>query len=141
MRAAMHLLATIALVPYLLLAGMFLLLGHALAGGTLASLFKALLAEALGLMPWGALAFVAAVIALAAIGCSERLRRFGNACLALLAAACVVVIVVMPSTPQGLGQWLFLAPCIGIVLLASGLSLSAGPASASIPVDAARPHA
>lgn len=135
MRAALHLLGTIVLVPYLLLAGMFLLLGHALAGGTLASLFQALLDEALWLLPWGGLAFCAGVLALAALGCVSRWQHFASACLAVLAAGCIVVIVMMPATTPDAGQWLFLAPCFAIALLASvmavhGLHAQAGVAAA-----------
>jgi hypothetical protein len=68
MRVASYLLATCVLLPYVLLATAFVVLGHVVSGGTLLSLFDALLRAALWLIPWGLLAFAAAVFALLALG-------------------------------------------------------------------------
>jgi hypothetical protein len=51
----MHLLCTLVLLPYLALAAWFLILGDAIAGGSLASFLATLLSHALWLMPWGLL--------------------------------------------------------------------------------------
>jgi len=122
MREALYLLATLVLLPYVLLATAFILLGHVLLGGTLLSLFDALLAAALWLIPWGLLAFAAAVLALMALGLSDRLRWLGGLSLSLSACGCTATILLMSTTPIELGQLLFMLPCIMIVIFGAWLA-------------------
>jgi hypothetical protein len=122
MREALYLLATLVLLPYVLLATGFILLGHVLLGGTLLSLFDALLAAALWLIPWGLLSFAAAVLALLTLGLSDRLRWLGGLCLSLIACGCTATILLMSSAPIEPGQLLFMLPCIMIVIFGGWLA-------------------
>lgn len=122
MRVASYLLATCVLLPYVLLATAFVVLGHVVSGGTLLSLFDALLRAALWLIPWGLLAFAAAVFALLALGLSDRLLWLGGLCLSLIACGCTAVILLMSTTPIEPGQLLFMLPCIMIVIFGAWLA-------------------
>jgi hypothetical protein len=118
----MYLLATCVLLPYVLLATAFILLGHVLSGGTLLSLFDALFRAALWLVPWGLLAFAAGVLALLALGLSDRLLWLGGLCLSLIACGCTATILLMNTTPIEPGQLLFMLPCMMIVIFGAWLA-------------------
>jgi hypothetical protein len=122
MRVALYLLATFVLLPYVLLATAFIVLGHVLSGGTLLSLFDALLRAALWMIPWGLLAFAVAVFALLTLGLSDRLRWLGGLCLSLVACGCTASILLMSSAPSEPGQLLFMLPCLMIVIFGAWLA-------------------
>ena len=124
MRAALYLVATLVLIPYLLLAAAFVLLGSAIAAGTLAGFLAALLRFALWLMPWGALAGIAALCGLAALGLVERTRRLGALVLSALPGACLVIIAFGDGRGFDAGAALFLTPCALVALSAAWLALS-----------------
>jgi len=119
MRAALHVIATVVLLPYIALAAGFLLLGQAISRGSLLSILDALLSQFLWIVPWGAIGMAVAIFLVAALGLSPGSRWLGGACLFVIAAACLVIIVVMPTAPMSPGQWLFLLPC-ALVLLFGG---------------------
>ena len=123
MRAVLHVLATIALLPYLILASGFLILGHALSGGSLLSFFGTLLAHAVWIIPWGLIGFACAIILVAVLGIVPRFRRLGAVCLSLLAAASLAAIIFMTSSHVGWPELLFLLPCI-LVLIFGGWSIT-----------------
>jgi hypothetical protein len=130
MRGALHVVATLALVPYLLLAAAFLLLGHTIAAGSLWSALDRLLAHALWIVPWGALGFAVIVLTVAIVGAYPPTRRLGGALLAALAAGALVVLVTLNSGPLEAGQVVFLVPCA--LALAYGAWLAfAAPAPAA----------
>lgn len=110
MRSAVYVVALIVLLPYLALAAGFLVLGAAIAGGTLAAFFATLLAVAVWMIPWGLLGGAIAFVALLALAASERHRWIGAACLCAGAAVSLTVIVVMPGDSLDGGQLLFLLP-------------------------------
>jgi hypothetical protein len=113
-RGIVHLAATATLLPYVLLATAFLLLDHALAGGSLLALLATLLREALWLIPWGMLAFVSATIALAMLGLIARTRWLGGLLLCLLALASVAVLIVKSSSHVEIPELIVLVPCIAV---------------------------
>ncbi|HEY2396142.1 MAG TPA: hypothetical protein VGH81_09230 [Rudaea sp.] len=124
MRMALYFLATLIVLPYILLSVGFVLLGQAISGGTLFAFFNALLTAALWLVPWGMLAFVLAFVVLLALGASERWRWLGAACLCFAALASLVVILYLAVSQFDLSQLLFLLPC-GLVMVFGGwLALS-----------------
>jgi len=131
MRAALHLLATIVLIPYLLLAAAFLLLGSAIATGTLGGFLVALLSFALWLMPWGALGGIAALCGLVALGMIDQTRWFAALLLLALAGACLGVIAFGASGGLDAGVALFLAPCAAVAAFAGWLAFVewSGPAA------------
>jgi len=119
MRVAIHLLATLILIPYFLLAGGFLLFGYAIAGGSLITLFDSMLSAAFWLLPLGLLVGVAVFAALTLLGTNDRTRWLASACVCVLAASSLFVIVATPSGPLDSGQVLFLLPC-ALAAVASG---------------------
>lgn len=122
MRGALHLLCTLVLLPYLLLAAWFLVLGDAIAGGSLAAFFTTLLSHALWLMPWGLLGFAGGVLGVIALGLIDGVRWIGGLCLFVLAAGCLLVVIAGSSSAIGLGELLFLSPCFAIMLFGGWLT-------------------
>jgi hypothetical protein len=116
-RGTLHVLGTLLLVPYLIFAAGFLLLGRAISRGSLWGFFDTLLQEAVWIIPWGALAAAGFILAVAALGVFPESRRLGGACLAVLAAGSLIVLVTMASTPVGSGDVPFLAPCVAVLAL------------------------
>jgi hypothetical protein len=120
----MHLLCTLALLPYLMLAAWFLLLGDAIAGGSLASFFTTLLAHALWLIPWGLLGLTAGIVGVAALGVIESVRWLGGLCLFVLAAGCLFIVIAGNSSAIGAGELLFLLPCFAILIFSGWLTVA-----------------
>ena len=124
MRGALLLLCTIMLLPYLLLAAWFLILGDAIAGGSLASFFTTLLSHALWLVPWGLLGLTVGIIVVAALGVIDGVRWIGGLCLFVLAAGCLFVVLTGSSSAIGLGELLFLLPCFAILIFGGWLTIA-----------------
>lgn len=116
MIAFLHLLATLVLVPYVLLASAFALFSRAIARGTPLGFLDAILTYALWLIPWGALAFIAGTVALAVCGMIERTRRAAGAVLCVLAVASAVAIPTLASSPPDADTVLFLGPCVAVAI-------------------------
>jgi len=123
MRGALHVLGTIVLVPYAALAAGFAMLDQAIARGSLGGFLVALLSHALWLIPWGLLGIIAAIALLATLGLSARLRWLGGACLGLIAASCVVVLLAVPNSKLGASELLFLLPCIVVMVFGAWLAV------------------
>src|SRR6185369_13566567 len=119
MRGALHVLGTIVLLPYLLLAIAFALIGQAAASKSLGALLWTLLTQLTWIVPWGILGFVAGVILVAALGFSVRLRGLGYLCLSVLALASLLVIVILPGGGVGFDGLVFLAPCIAVLVFSA----------------------
>jgi hypothetical protein len=118
-RGTLHVLGTLILVPYLILAAGFLLLGHAIsrAQGSVWVIFDTLLHQAVWIIPWGVIGAAGALLALAALGVFPETRRLGGVCLAVLAAASLVVLVVIPESRLDAGALTFLVPCMSVLAL------------------------
>jgi hypothetical protein len=123
MRALLHLLATLVVLPYLALAGAFVLLGRIIVAGSLPSIILALLEQVLWLIPWGLLGVLGVLLVLIALGFSDRLRWLGASCLFAVAAACLILIASLQSGPLDGGQLLFLLPCFAVAAFAAWLAL------------------
>ena len=124
MRGALHLLCKIKLLPYLMLAAWFLILGDAIASGSLAAFFTTLLSHALWLFPWGLLGIAAGIIGVAALGVIEGVRWLGGLCLFVLAGGCLFVVLTGSSSALGPGELLFLSPCFAIMVFGGWLALA-----------------
>jgi hypothetical protein len=112
MRIALHLLCLLVILPYAVLATGFVLLGHAIASGSLLRFFESLLYNALWLLSWKGLAVVGTIVVVAALGFFVRSRWLGAACVALVAAASVIVVLTLGTDGLEFGHLLFLAPCV-----------------------------
>ena len=97
MRPLLHLLSVILVLPGVALAGVFCILGHAMATRSLPGFLGELLAVALWLVPWGLLAICVALIALVLGGLSARFRWLAAACVVVLAIGSTVVVFVLTA--------------------------------------------
>jgi len=124
MRALLHLTSVVLMLPGVALAGMFLILGHAIATQSLIGFLGELLAAALWLIPWGLLAACSALLLLILGGLSPRYRWIAGVCVALLAVASTAVVLVLSASHTNLsaGQLLFFVP--GLVAAAAGIWLA-----------------
>lgn len=122
-RGALHVLATVTLAPYFLLAAGFVLLGQAIGSGSLWSFVDTLLLQATWLIPWGMIGLAAFFIVLAALGLNSRSRWIAGALLCLVALASVAVIVFMDRSALDAGGLLFLSPCIMVVAFGGWLAI------------------
>jgi hypothetical protein len=119
MSAALHILATLVVVPYVILAIGFVLLGHTIGSGSLLSIMHRLLNHFLWIVPWGIIGFVCAITLLAVVGAIPGSRRIGAVCLFVLAGASLAIILFTPTSPPDAGQVLFLLPCIVVFIFAA----------------------
>src|SRR4051794_27183573 len=114
MRSLMHLVSVLLVLPGVALAGMFLILGHAIATQSLIGFLGELLSVALWLIPWGLLAVCGALLLLMLGGLSSRYRWIAAGCVALLAAASTSVVLAISAshTKLSAGQLLFFVPAL-----------------------------
>jgi hypothetical protein len=110
MRALLHLVSILLLLPNLVFAAGFLLLGHAIGGATIFAFFERLLSDALTLMTWGVFAIGAVFLAILIGGFFVQTRWLAASCIAILSAGSLAVLIVLGSGPYSFGQWLFLLP-------------------------------
>ena len=125
MRPLLHAVSVLLMLPSLLLASGFLLLGHAISGATLFGFFDRALNDALWLMSWGVYAAIALFLAILTGGLFVQTRWLAASLVALLSLASAIVIIVLHSGSISFGQWLFLLPgfialCIGAWLAVDG---------------------
>jgi hypothetical protein len=118
MRAALHVLATLVVVPYVILATGFLVLGHSIAGGSILSFFDRMLNHAVWLVPWGVIGLACIMTLVALAGAIQRFRRLGAICLAVLAGASLAVILFASTSPVDYSQLFFLLPCMLVLMFA-----------------------
>jgi hypothetical protein len=131
MRAALHVLATIVVLPYVALASAFAILGHSISSGSLLSLFDTLLAHAVWIVPWGLIAFACAMIVVAVLGMIPRFRWLGAVCLFFIAGASLAVIFIGNRSRVDSPQLLFLLPCALVLIVSAWLAVvprQSGPA-------------
>ena len=122
MRSLLHLANFILLLPSLAFASGFLVLGHAIAGGTLLQIFLRLLHDVLWLMSGGVLLVAAVLLAVLISGLFVRTRYLGAAAVAVLALASGIVVVALGSAPLSSAGELFLLP--GFVSLCASVWLA-----------------
>lgn len=125
MQSLLHTLATLALLPYVVLATGFLLLGHVASRGSLWAFLDALVTQASWIMPWGILGLAGATLALLVLGFMPRLRWVGGLVLCGVAALSLLVLLFGGKARIGAGELLFLLPC-ALVLLYGGWLARAG---------------
>jgi hypothetical protein len=129
MRAFLHLLSIVLVLPGVALAGAFLILGHAIAAGSLFGFLAQLLAVFLWLIPWGLLATLVALLALVIGGLSERYRWLAALCVAALAvlSTTVVLALTMANSNFSPGQLWFFLPAAVSAAVGAWLAVSEWP--------------
>lgn len=114
MRPVLHLLSVGLLVPGMVLAGAFMILGNAIATPSLLGFFGALLKMAVWMIPWGLLGVCAAFLILALGGMSARFRWLAGLCVALLATGSSALLLTLTIAHDNFSaaQLFFLVPAI-----------------------------
>jgi hypothetical protein len=131
-RALLHLLSFVLLMPSLVLAAGFLVLGHAIAGGNLLQILLRLLNDALWLASGGVLLVAALLLAMLIGGFFARTRYLAAAAVAILALGSGIVLITLGSNPSPAGSELFLVPGL-VSLCASGwIALKEWPSRARV---------
>ena len=140
MRPLLHVLSVLLLLPYLVLACVFLLIGRLAASTGLFGILGTLLDQFIWIVPWGLLAFVVAVLVLIGLGFGARTLWFAGLAVGLLGTASLLVILLLPGGGIESDQWLFLLPCaialglgFWICLAERGAAAGAAPTVQSAP--------
>ena len=123
MRPLVYLLSFALMLPGLVLASGFILLGHAIAGGSLADFFMRLLSELALLVDWGIVAALSFLLAILVCGLIGRTRRFAASCVAVLAAASGIVLIALGSHPFAEGRWAVLLPGVASLWMSGWLAV------------------
>ena len=121
MRGALHVLATITLAPYFLLAAGFVLLGQAIGSGSLWSFFDTLLAQATWLIPWGMIGLAAFFLFLAALGLYSRSRWIAGALLFVVSLGSIAGAVAFPIALAGFSHSGIASPSFAVGVLLAAL--------------------
>ncbi|MEO5625081.1 MAG: hypothetical protein ABIQ70_03605 [Dokdonella sp.] len=129
MRPLLHLLSIALLLPGVILATAFMMLGNAIATSSLLGFFKALLQMAVWLIPWGLLAACAALLLLALAGLSIRFRWLAGLCVAALAIGSATTVLALTITHGNFSpsQLAFLAPAFASAPIGVWLGVSEWP--------------
>jgi hypothetical protein len=124
MRALLHLLSVLLLLPNLVFAAYFVLLGHAIGGVTILGVLDRLASAALALMTWGVFAIAAAFIGVLVGGFFVQTRWLAASCVAILSAGSLAVLIILGSGPYSFGQWLFLLPGLVALCISAWLAIA-----------------
>ncbi|MEO7323427.1 MAG: hypothetical protein ABIW82_01215 [Dokdonella sp.] len=137
MRCLLHLLSIALLLPGVILAGVFMMLGHAAAAPSLLGFFEALLEMAVWLIPWGLLAACAALLLLALGGLAIRFRWLAGLCVAALALGSATVVLALTISHGNFSpaQLAFLAPALASASIGGWLGVSEWPGSHCVPTS------
>ena len=122
MRLLLHFVSFALMLPSLIFASGFLLLGHAIGGGTLLAFFSRLLSDALWLASGGLLLVLALLCAVLIGGFVTRTRFLAAACVAGLAVGSAIVLVAL-----GAGSRLLLVPGLVSVCASGWLAMKEWP--------------
>ncbi len=109
--AILHLLATLVVAPYAVLALGFVLVGRVASTQGLWNIVDLVFGQMLGLLSWGVYLFAAVLLAVAAAGFIAPLRLVGAGALVLLAALSLAILLFWRTAPVAGGELLFMLPC------------------------------
>lgn len=113
--AILHTVGSIVVLPYTLLAGLFLFIRDLASTRGLLELLEVALTDAVSFIRWGIYLFVLCWLAIVIAGFFPRFRRLASICLASLAASSLIVIVALDARGPDLGSVTFLIPCIFVI--------------------------
>jgi len=126
MHALLQTIGAILVLPYLGLAGLFLLIGEAARTRSLLELIDVVIHHASWLVRWGIYGFPLLWLCLVLTGFFAGAQRFGALCLCLLALGSIVVIVALHTPRMGLGELTFLVPCVAVAAASAWLFVRDG---------------
>lgn len=112
-------------LPYVALAGLFVLIGEAARVKGLVALLDAALHHASWIIQWGIYAIPLLWLLLAVAGFFAPFKRAGALALCMLALGSLLVLILQTSRMEP-GQLLFLAPCFVVAATSAWLFVRAG---------------
>ena len=115
MNAFLHTLGTLVVLPDMLLAVAFLLIGDIARSRGMLALIDAVINHAHWIFRWEIYGLFVFLVALVVAGFLPSLQRICAAGLFLIAFGCLVVICTLHSNRIGLGEVTFLLPCIAVL--------------------------
>jgi hypothetical protein len=132
MRSLLHVVSYILLLPSLVLASGFLVLGHAIAGGSLLQMLLRLFYDALWLASRGVLLVIALLLAVLIEGFLVRTRYLAAAAVAILALGSGIVLIVLGSQPFSGRRELFLMPGLASLGVSAWLASKEWPSRSRV---------
>lgn len=114
MRALLHAIGAVVVLPYVALALLFVFIGEVARARGLFALIDFVWNHVDWFFGWGIYAALALWICLVATGFVPRLQRASSLCLCVLALTSFLVVVTLSSTRAEIGGFIFLLPCVAV---------------------------
>jgi hypothetical protein len=132
MRSFLHILSLLLVLPVMALALAFLILGRVISAGSWLRMLDALLTAAVWLMPWGMLAIISSLLAVAIAGMFARTRWLAGLCVAVLGfgSTLIVLVHVIGYGNFSWGQVPFMVPGAMAACVGAWLAVKERPPSA-----------
>lgn len=121
MHAFLHIIGTVVVVPYVALALLFVFIGQLARSKGLWALVDAFWNNLDWYVSGGFHVAVAIWVCLVVTGCIPTLQRGSSLGLSILAAASFIVIVCLSSSRLGIGEIVFLFPCVAVAVTGAWL--------------------
>lgn len=126
MHAFLHIIGTLVVLPYLLLAAVFLLIGDVARTRGLFEIMNVVANHANWILRWGIYGLPVVMVALLVAGLIPSWQRGSAAVLFLVALGSLGVIGLLHSGRLELGHIVFLLPCATVVAVSAWLFIRAG---------------
>lgn len=121
MHALLHIIGTLVVLPYLLLAVAFLLIGDIARTRGLLAIIDTIANHANWILRWGLYGLPVIALAFMAFGLIPSLQRSCAAVLFLVALGSLGIICWLHSGRLELGQIVFLLPCVAVIAMSAWL--------------------
>src|ERR1700685_2892522 len=127
MRAFLHLVSVILLLPSLFLSIAVAMLSHAIAQKSLLDFFLELFKEAGDLLKWGLLVLIPLLVLIVGAGFSSRFRWLAGMVVGLLAILSAASLIILSSSPVALDNLAFFVPGFISLCIGAWLALTERP--------------
>ncbi len=125
MKALLHAVGAVVVLPYVALALFFLFIGEVAKAKGLLALLDIALFHANWFALWGLYAIAILWVCLVASGFVPSFQRTSSLCLCLIAAASLLVVVSL-SAIHSIGEVIFLLPCVAVAAISAWLFIRVG---------------
>ena len=126
MHSILHVLGTLVVLPYLLLAAAFLLMSDVARTRGLFEILTVVANHANWILRWGIYGLPVVMLALLVAGLIPSWQRGSAAVLFLVALGSLAVIGLLHSGKLELGHYVFLLPCVAVVAVSAWLFIRSG---------------
>ena len=126
MHALLHTVGAVIVVPYVALALFFLFIGQVASAKSPMALLDIVWKNVDSYFGWGIYAAPVLWVCLVATGFVPHFQRASSICLCLLAVASILVVVTLSSTRVGVGELIFLFPCVAVAATSAWLFFRVG---------------